>query len=119
MRFFSPKEYTKKSWELVQEALDNGQNRKIETDYFYISIFKKGTIHIEFRDEEALRWFNIEACKRKGWLPMDYAERSFDDMSEDSKSACAGFEGKKKFKFKLSPIKALARSLSPQMLAAA
>lgn len=40
-----------------------------ESSFFEIKIFKKGTIHIEFHDEDLWNRFNIEAAKGKNWLP--------------------------------------------------
>lgn len=37
--------------------------------FFYIKFWKKGTIHIEFRDNWLWKEFNIRACIGKNWLP--------------------------------------------------
>lgn len=46
--------------------------RKTETlgmsTFFKIRGYKKGTIHLEFLDENLWNRFNIEACKGKGWI---------------------------------------------------
>lgn len=42
---------------------------EIFSTFFWIKFFKKGTIHIEFQDEELWNRFNIEAAKGKNWLP--------------------------------------------------
>ena len=43
--------------------------RKITSSYFDIRCFKKGTIHLIFRDPKLLQQFNTIAGRKKGWLP--------------------------------------------------
>jgi len=43
-----------------------------ESEFFDFKFFKKGTIHLRFRDKEVCTKFNIEACQGKNWLPADY-----------------------------------------------
>ena len=51
MRYFKPSVHQNITInEVCQRAVDARNNRKIETEYFYISIFKKGTIHVHFKD---------------------------------------------------------------------
>jgi len=40
-----------------------------ETDFFKVKIYKKGSIHLEFKDEFLWKEFNVRACKLKNWLP--------------------------------------------------
>ena len=42
-----------------------------ESTYFKLKFFKKGTIHLEFKDEELWKEFNYRACKGKMWLPQE------------------------------------------------
>ena len=37
--------------------------------YFNIKFFKKGTIHLEFKDKDLWRRFNLTVCEGKNWLP--------------------------------------------------
>jgi len=46
------------------------------SEFFDFKFFKKGTIHLRFRDKDVCTRFNIEACQGKNWLPADYG-RSF------------------------------------------
>ncbi len=78
---------------LVNEAVCNGQNTKIDTKFFEINVYKKGTIHFKFKDKDLLRRFNIEACKGKEWLPMDYSEKPWEAMDEEEKEVAESFEG--------------------------
>lgn len=95
--YFSAKKLTRSSESLVEEALKNGQNRDIKNEYFKMSVFKKGTIHIEFLDEDILRRFNIEACKLKNMLPMDYATKDYNSLQEKDKNLVKSFEGEKNY----------------------
>jgi len=40
-----------------------------ESTFFNIKFFKKGTIHLEFKDEWLWSEFNMRACAGKNWLP--------------------------------------------------
>lgn len=42
-------------------------NSAIQSTFFDIRIFKKGTVHLEFRDETLWQNFNVAAAKGKGW----------------------------------------------------
>jgi len=39
------------------------------THFFPIRYYKKGTVHLTFREEFTWKEFNIRACRMKGWLP--------------------------------------------------
>jgi hypothetical protein len=41
----------------------------LESTFFNIKFFKKGTMHLEFKDEKLWEQFNIRATKLKNWLP--------------------------------------------------
>ena len=84
--------------EYCKEALKEGQNKRIETDYFFVSIYKKGTMHLEFKDMEVLRLFNIEAAKKLNFLPEDYAEKEYEDLTNKEKEIVNQFESKKTYK---------------------
>ena len=102
MRYFKPSQNDGITIaDICKIELELGRNRKIETEYFYVSIFKKGTVHLEFRDLELLRRFNIEACKQKAFLPMDYAETDFADLTPEAQDIVRHFEGKQNY----TPVK--------------
>ena len=54
MRYFKPSAQSVSIADVCQRAVDAGNNRKIDTEYFYI---------LHFKDLALLRRFNIEACK--------------------------------------------------------
>lgn len=48
-----------------------GSDVRCESTFFDIRLFKKGTVHLKFKDEELLERFNLRAAQAKGWLPDD------------------------------------------------
>lgn len=46
-----------------------GSTEKYESRFFYIRCYKKGTIHLFFKDERLWQEFNLRACAGKNWLP--------------------------------------------------
>jgi len=42
---------------------------KFDSTFFTIKVFKKGTVHLEFKDRALLDEFNMRAARGKGWLP--------------------------------------------------
>ena len=46
-----------------------------------------------FKDDDVLRRFNIVACRAKGWLPMDYGQKRYEDCDEETQAVVKSFEG--------------------------
>ena len=46
-----------------------GDFGKYQSTFFYFRCYKKGTLHIEFKDELLWQEFNMRACDGKHWLP--------------------------------------------------
>jgi 23S rRNA A1618 N6-methylase RlmF len=44
-------------------------NSNTQSTFFDIKFYKKGTIHLKFRDEKLWKEFNYRACDGKNWLP--------------------------------------------------
>jgi hypothetical protein len=86
----------------LKQAFERGQNRGIESTYFKISVFKKGTIHLEFLNDDILRRFNVTACKHKQWLPFDYGTKPFKFMCQAEQNIVESFEGEKSYTQNLS-----------------
>lgn len=47
------------------------QDNTAESEYFLIRYWKKGTVHLYFKDEDLWARFNQEGARGKGWLPFD------------------------------------------------
>lgn len=76
----------------LKQAFAQGKSRNIKSTYFTISVFKKGTMHLTFNDENILRRFNVAACIGKEWLPMDYGKRAYTDMDAAEQKVVDTFE---------------------------
>ncbi len=82
----------------LQVAEKAWQSKKIELKYFYITFYKKGTCHIEFKDMELLHKFNLFGSQRKGWLPPSYGKANYKDMTAEEKTVINEFEGEQSYK---------------------
>jgi hypothetical protein len=51
----------------------NGDHTQVfESTFFNIRVYKKGTMHLDFKDLDLLGKFNIAAAKGKKWIGADY-----------------------------------------------
>ena len=71
--------------------------RKMQFKYFDVDVFKKGTMHIKFRDLDLLKRFNIYGCQRKGWLPPSYCKKSYAEMSAEEQHIIDEYEGRQEY----------------------
>lgn len=71
--------------------------RKMQFRYFEVDVFKKGTMHIRFRDTELLKRFNIYGCQHKGWLPPSYGRKSYSEMNQEEKQVIDEYEGQQEY----------------------
>lgn len=93
--------------EAINNAFDNGQSSGILSTYFKITCYKKGTMHLVFLDDDILRRFNVTACKSKNWLPHDYGNKSYQDLSPEEACVVESFEGKKSYELNITPGRSL------------
>ena len=77
----------------VEAAFKEGRSSKIESSYFFITVYKKGTVHLEFKDDNILRRFNLAACMNKNWLPHEYGNKSYKECSQELQTVIGSFEG--------------------------
>lgn len=73
------------------------ETRKIDLKYFYITFYKKGTCHIEFKNMEILHKFNLFGSQRKGWLPPSYGKVKYTDMTTEEQEVINQFEGEQSY----------------------
>lgn len=71
--------------------------KKMQFRYFDVDVFKKGTMHIKFRDMELLKRFNIYGCQYKGWLPPSYGKKSYSEMNAEEKQVIDEYEGQQEY----------------------
>lgn len=83
-------------------AQDIGKTKNISTKFFDVTLYKKGTAHLVFKDLELLKKFNIYAGRKKNWLPPSYGHKHYDEMDDEEKAVIDSFEGKDSYKETLS-----------------
>ena len=103
----------------LKAAFLQWENNNIDSTYFKISVYKKGTIHLTFKDMNILRRFNVVACQEKDWLPDDYNEAPFEDMSPESQDVVNSFEGEKSYRKNYKRALITAGAMSSQLKLAA
>jgi hypothetical protein len=47
---------------------------EVDSHFFKLKFFKKGTLHLYFKDEKLWDEFNMRACLNKKWLPDQEAK---------------------------------------------
>ena len=82
---------------IIEEAFRSGQTKNIETRYFLLTFFKKGTTHIYFKDDALLKKFNLFGAQQKRWLPPTYGHSAFADLSTDEQQVVESFEGRTEY----------------------
>ncbi len=82
----------------LDQAKEEHQTRKIELKYFYVTFYKKGTCHIEFKDLDLLHKFNLFGSQKLGWLPPSYGYKVYKDMTTEEKRVINEFEGEQSYK---------------------
>lgn len=65
--------------------------------YFDVMCFKKGTIHLWFKDEKLLKRWNLFIGKKKNWLPTDYGRKDYSKMTVEEQEVVESFEGKEQY----------------------
>ena len=75
-------------------AESTGQTRKVPTKHFFMTFYKKGTCHIEFRDPDLLAKFNIFAGRHKNWLPPSFGRKGYKELDREEKAVVDSFMGK-------------------------
>lgn len=78
---------------VLLRACKEGQTRNIPCKYFDVTLYKKGTMHIKFRNQELVDRFNIYCCRNKGWLPPSYGKARYSNMQADEKAVVDSFHG--------------------------
>jgi hypothetical protein len=79
--------------EVLKTAEHNQETKKIDTKYFSIDFYKKGTAHLTFKDENLLAKFNIFGSQKKGFLPPVYGKAKYKDMTPEERTVIDEFEG--------------------------
>lgn len=78
---------------VLQTACNEGQTRNIPCKFFDVTLYKKGTMHIRFRNPELVDRFNIYCGRHKGWLPPSYGKARYSNMQAGEKAVVDSFHG--------------------------
>ena len=79
--------------DVLQKAKKDHQTDRIETKYFFLTFYKKGTCHLIFKDMNILARFNIFAARGKNWLPPSFGKKKYKDMTEEEQKVAKSFMG--------------------------
>ena len=82
----------------MQWAKVTNTTKKITCKYFNVTFYKKGTMHIEFTNEELLKKLNIFGSQQKKWLPPAYGKKTYAEMDEMERAVVDEFEGEVSYK---------------------
>lgn len=78
---------------VLLSACEAGQTRNIPCKYFDVTLYKKGTMHIKFRNQALVDKFNIYCCRHKNWLPPSYGKTAYADLSAEERAVVDSFHG--------------------------
>lgn len=81
----------------IEEAFKNGQTKNIVSTYFTVSVFRKGTMHIRFNNPAHVRKLNYVACKYKNFLPGNFGETEYHNMTAAEQTVVDSFEGRESY----------------------
>jgi len=68
---------------LFEQYEGNFSGVPFQSTYFAMRCYKKGTLHLQFRDETLWERFNITAATGKNWLPNDYKARRKEERARN------------------------------------
>lgn len=89
----------------IEKAETERQTKNIDLKYFKITFYKKGTCHIQFKNMELLKKFNIFGSQHKGWLPPGYGKKRYEQMDQEEQQVIDEFEGKEEYQKVCANIK--------------
>lgn len=79
----------------LAEATENYRN--LDTKYFTATLYKKGTAHLVFKDDELRQKFNLYAAQHKKWLPPSYGKKRYEDMDQEEQHVVDSFQGREAY----------------------
>lgn len=85
------------SWDNISRNFSCGITKNIETKFFKVTFYKKGTVHITFTCPELIDRFNIFAAGYKNELPPSYGKKAYSAMSEAEKAVIDSFQGEEAY----------------------
>lgn len=77
------KQYKMTSLEQAVKGVKVGDSGLHESEFFYFRCYKKGTLHITFKDDFLWQEFNMRSCSGKQWLP-EAEKRAWQERKKQS-----------------------------------
>ena len=77
----------------IETNFKMGNATNIETKYFTLTFYKKGTCHIVFKDEDLLEKFNLYVGRQRDWLPPCYGRKAYKDLDNEERAVADSFSG--------------------------
>lgn len=82
---------------VIRNANAGGITKNIEFKYWTASFYKKGTIHLKFKDQRIIDALNIFAAQKRSWLPPFYGKIRYEDMEPEAQKVIDEFQGKEAY----------------------
>lgn len=82
--------YNTEEYKRVLKAIKSYE-KNIECKFFTLDVYKKGTIHIKYKDMRLVEQFNIIVSKYKKWLPDSFGNKAWSDMSKEEIDSIKNF----------------------------
>lgn len=82
----------------LQTAKTQGKTRAIDTKFFTVDVYKKGTCHLTFKDMNLLKKFNLYCGRKLNWLPDDYGYKPYESLDVEERAVVDSFEGRDSYK---------------------
>lgn len=80
----------------IKINFDRGNATNIETKYFILTFYKKGTCHLVFKDDDLLEKFNLYIGRQRDWLPPCYGRKAYRNLSDEERAVADSFSGGEK-----------------------
>lgn len=81
----------------LEEAFAAGNNKAVHSTFFTLNAYRKGTLHLTFKDEDILRKFNYVACAHKGFLPGNFGKTEYTQMTHEEQAVVNDFCGRETY----------------------
>lgn len=78
---------------VLSEIEKTGEAKNVDSKYFKLTFYKKGTCHLEFKNMDLLAKFNIFAARGKSWLPPAFGKKHYKDLNAEEKKTVDSFMG--------------------------
>ena len=82
--------------DILAEVEKTGKASKVDSKYFLLTFYKKGTCHLEFKNLDLLAKFNIFAARGKNWLPPSFGRKKYAEMDHEEQRVVKSFMGSEK-----------------------